>query len=255
MTPSGDMPDGQAQQQSFFSLANMVPQTPELNRGVWAGIETAVRDLAAQQGELYVVTGPAFQGQQIQSIGPSGVFVPSATWKAVYSPQAGGTAVYVCANTTKPLCGVVSVATLISMVGIESLPCPARQHEVDGDRAADGGCRPPRLEEARHQIAPAAWSPARADPRHTGAPMTKLTPFADDAASLSIGSLTVENGTDRVAIYGSLELTHDKQGLAHALALKAVLDEAVRRLQAEKNLPEAAQPANAPKSVTNPFTG
>ena len=31
MTPSGDMPDGQAQQQSF-SLANMVPQTPELNR-------------------------------------------------------------------------------------------------------------------------------------------------------------------------------------------------------------------------------
>ena len=34
MTPSGDMPDGDAQADSF-SLANMVPQTPELNRGVW----------------------------------------------------------------------------------------------------------------------------------------------------------------------------------------------------------------------------
>ena len=90
MTPSGDMPDWQAQQQSF-SLANMVPQTPELNRGIWAGIETAVRDLATRQGELYVVTGPAFQSEQLQSIGPSGVLVPSATWKAVYSPQAGGT--------------------------------------------------------------------------------------------------------------------------------------------------------------------
>ena len=126
MTPSGDMPNGQAQQQSF-SLANMVPQTPELNRGVWAGIETAVRDLAARQGELYVVTGPAFQGQQIQSIGANGVLVPSATWKAIYSPRSGGTGVYVCANTSKPRCGVVSVATLTSMVGIDPFPAlPAK---------------------------------------------------------------------------------------------------------------------------------
>ncbi len=49
MTPSGDMPDPRAQQQSF-SLANIVPQAAVLNRGVWAGIETAVRDLAVRQG-------------------------------------------------------------------------------------------------------------------------------------------------------------------------------------------------------------
>jgi endonuclease G len=63
MTPSGDMPDPQAQQQSF-SLADLVPQTQELNRGVWAGIETAVRDLAAREGEVYVVTGPAFKASR-----------------------------------------------------------------------------------------------------------------------------------------------------------------------------------------------
>ena len=51
--------------------------------------------------------------------------------------------------------------------------------------------------------------------------MIKLTPFADDAASVSIGSLTVKNGTDRVAIYGSLDITRDKPGLAHALTLPA----------------------------------
>ena len=61
MAPSGDMPDAQSQQQTF-SLANMVPQTPELNHGVWAGIEMAVRHLAQRRGELFVVTGPAFQG-------------------------------------------------------------------------------------------------------------------------------------------------------------------------------------------------
>ena len=83
--------------------------------------------------------------------------------------------------------------------------------------------------------------------------MPKFIPFADDAASLSIGSLTVENGTDRVAIYGSLDLTRDKQGLAHALALKALLDDAVKRLQADKGLP-AAPPLDAPKKVPNPFS-
>ena len=50
--------------------------------------------------------------------------------------------------------------------------------------------------------------------------MVKLTPFADDAASVSIGKLTVENGTDRVSLYGLLDLTRDKHGLAQALALR-----------------------------------
>src|SRR3954463_12227403 len=57
MAPSGDMPDRDAQQQSF-SLANVVPQTPALNRHVWEGIESAVRHLAQRHGELYVVSGP-----------------------------------------------------------------------------------------------------------------------------------------------------------------------------------------------------
>ncbi len=84
--------------------------------------------------------------------------------------------------------------------------------------------------------------------------MTKLTPFADDSASILIGELTIENGTDRIALYGSLDLTRDKPGLAKARALKALLDEVVRRLEAEKDLPHAV-PADLPaKSVANPFS-
>lgn len=44
--------------------------------------------------------------------------------------------------------------------------------------------------------------------------MTKLTPFADDAASIGIGDLTIENGTEEVSLQGSLDITRDKKGLA-----------------------------------------
>jgi len=121
MTPSGDMPDAQSQQQTF-SLANMVPQAAKLNRGVWAGIEMAVRRLAQRHGELFVVTGPAFQGQNLKTIGPDGVLVPSATWKAVYDPQLGGAGAYVCSNAAAPRCGTMSVATLAGTVGIDPFP-------------------------------------------------------------------------------------------------------------------------------------
>ena len=83
--------------------------------------------------------------------------------------------------------------------------------------------------------------------------MSRFTPFADDAASTSIGKLTIENGTDRIALYGSLDLTRDRQGLAHAQALKAILDQAVQVMEAQAALPDAVPAAAAPRSVANPF--
>lgn len=83
--------------------------------------------------------------------------------------------------------------------------------------------------------------------------MTKLTPFADDAASITIGELTVENGTDRIALYGSLDLTRDKQGLSHARALLSLLEQAIQGLEADKGLPDAVPPPVAAKTVKNPF--
>ena len=47
-----------------------------------------------------------------------------------------------------------------------------------------------------------------------------MKPYADDAASMTIGDLTLENGRDCVAVGGSLDLTRDKAGLAHARALR-----------------------------------
>ncbi len=102
------MRDEHAQGQTF-SLANMMPQTAQLNRGIWKGVESAVRHLAEREGEFDVVTGPAFHGDQLSSIRPDGVLVPTSTWKAVYDPRAGGAGVYVCKNTDHPTCDTVSM--------------------------------------------------------------------------------------------------------------------------------------------------
>jgi endonuclease G len=120
MAPSGDMPDEESQAESF-SLANMVPQAPKLNRGVWEEIEHAVRDLALREGSLYVVTGPLFRGQDLQAL-KGRVLVPSDTYKAVYDPARQGAGAYVCTNTNEPVCHEVSVAELQQFSGIDPFP-------------------------------------------------------------------------------------------------------------------------------------
>lgn len=79
-------------------------------------------------------------------------------------------------------------------------------------------------------------------------------PFADDAAVRNLGGLTVENGRDRIALHGSLDLTRDKAGLALARELKRTAAAIVAALESA-DLPEAvAEPEpEAPQRVKNPF--
>jgi hypothetical protein len=81
----------------------------------------------------------------------------------------------------------------------------------------------------------------------------KFQPFSDDSASLSIGELTIENGTDKVALYGSLDMTRDKSGLKQAKALKAAVDAIVKALEQDKALPDESGPTEEPQQVKNPF--
>ncbi len=84
--------------------------------------------------------------------------------------------------------------------------------------------------------------------------MTEFRPFADDAATMSFGELTIENGTDRIALYGSLDLTRDKAGLEHARKLKTLLEQVVHALEAAGgSLPNQVPPPEKPTTVKNPF--
>ncbi len=119
MAPNGDMPDRRTQHESF-TLANMVPQDSDNNRHVWAGIEGAVRKLAQKEGDLYVITGPAFIGGNLQRVG--NVLVPTHLYKLVYSPRQRAGAAFFIENRADAEYVTLSIAELENKVGIDLLP-------------------------------------------------------------------------------------------------------------------------------------
>lgn len=120
MAPSADMPNAQAQHESF-TLANMIPQVLENNRGIWAHIEGATRNIAKDRGELYVVTGPIFVGSNIQRIGER-VLIPTKIYKAIYSPSTREAGAYVVDNAESNNYKVISIAELEQLSGIKLFP-------------------------------------------------------------------------------------------------------------------------------------
>ncbi|NTW52307.1 MAG: hypothetical protein HGB22_06950 [Chlorobiaceae bacterium] len=79
----------------------------------------------------------------------------------------------------------------------------------------------------------------------------KISPFANESESLNIGGLSIENRQDRVSIYGSIDITRDRQGLDHARMLKTLFDDILAALDSAP-LPDkiSIEPA---ENVENPF--
>ena len=119
MAPNGDMPDRDSQRDSF-SLANIVPQDGENNRHLWAGIEGVVRKMAKKEGDLYVVTGPAFLGSDLRKVG--NVLVPTHLYKLVYSPRQKAGAAWFVENTPDAKANVIPIPELERIIGINLLP-------------------------------------------------------------------------------------------------------------------------------------
>lgn len=120
MAPAADMPTSQAQHECF-TLANMVPQNQDNNRGIWAGIEEATRELTKQKGELYVITGPLFIGTSLLRVGGR-VLVPTKIYKAIYDPSSVKAAAYVVDNAAGEEYQVMSIAQLEQLSGIRFFP-------------------------------------------------------------------------------------------------------------------------------------
>ncbi|WP_298440361.1 hypothetical protein [Geobacter sp.] len=78
-----------------------------------------------------------------------------------------------------------------------------------------------------------------------------IAPFKNESECLQINGLTIENRLDRVSLYGSLDITRDKEGLEKAAKLKEIVDSVVAAMTGEE-LPDKAE-VEQPDTVKNPF--
>lgn len=147
LSPSGDFGDMQAQRESY-SLANIVPQDPNDNRGIWARLEGAVRELAENEGQLYVVTGPAFDLAHQQRIHDR-VAVPIKIWKAVFDPAKQAAGVYLVDNAPGSEWQVISLTELRALTGLDVFP-KLDQSIKDHAMALPGPVRRPPWQRVRN---------------------------------------------------------------------------------------------------------
>lgn len=116
--PAADMPNENAMAQSF-SLANMMPQAPENNRGVWAkDVERATRKFAMRaRGDVYVYTGSVGNAGKI---GPGAVVVPEYLFKLVYDEASRRAwAFWVPNKDDAKIDGVISYYELVKRTGYD----------------------------------------------------------------------------------------------------------------------------------------
>ncbi|MCM1077712.1 MAG: DNA/RNA non-specific endonuclease [Bacteroides sp.] len=88
MAPAGDMRwDKEAMRQTFY-MTNICPQAKSLNAGTWKNLEEKCRQWAAIDSAIYIVCGPVIDGNPIEYIGDTRVYVPRQFFKVIISPYA-----------------------------------------------------------------------------------------------------------------------------------------------------------------------
>ena len=123
MYPAASAPTVNSNAQCF-SLANMVPQSPKLNRGIWAkSVEAATRKYAERATNgVYVITGP-IHVKPVTTIGLGGVWVPSSVFKLVYDPALNKAWAHVLPNLdSATMVRPITYQELVKQTGIEFLP-------------------------------------------------------------------------------------------------------------------------------------
>ncbi len=83
MAPAADFKWSEDAMSDTFYLSNMCPQTHSFNAGIWSDLESAVRSIAYDEGEVYVVTGPVLTDGPYDTIGENEVAIPNYFYKVI----------------------------------------------------------------------------------------------------------------------------------------------------------------------------
>lgn len=116
--PAADMPNSSAMAQSF-SLANIMPQAHENNRGIWAkAVEQATRKYAIRAtGDVYVFTGSIGNAG---TIGEGKVVVPTHLFKLIYDQNKNRAWAYWIENTNSAkMSPPITYEQLVQYTGID----------------------------------------------------------------------------------------------------------------------------------------
>ncbi len=123
LAPNGDMATHN-QQYDSFSLANIVPQSPYLNRHTWKQIESSTRYLTKRYQEVYTLTGVIFNTEATTA--PlkldNRVSVPSHIFKVVYIPATQQAGVYLAPNDESGQIDIISIEQLRQYINIDPMP-------------------------------------------------------------------------------------------------------------------------------------
>lgn len=83
MAPAADFKWSEEAMDDTFYLSNMCPQNHSFNAGIWNDLESAVRSIAYEDEEIYVVTGPVLTDGPYETIGSNNVAVPRYFYKVI----------------------------------------------------------------------------------------------------------------------------------------------------------------------------
>jgi len=126
LAPVGDMYTDKAAMIESFYLSNMVPQLPSNNRVGWRLLENYVRKQSIKRGDLFVISGPIYQGNEVKTIGTTKVMVPSHLYKIIYDVKTNEALSFVVPNIPVKWLDMVhfisDVATVEQLANISFFP-------------------------------------------------------------------------------------------------------------------------------------
>lgn len=85
MVPYEDLADDPIASAETNMLTNVVPQAALNNRGIWNALEKRARALAVSRGEVFIITGPIYDGKVSTLSG--GTPIPTRLWKIILVPH------------------------------------------------------------------------------------------------------------------------------------------------------------------------
>ena len=86
MAPDAAFDWSQESLDAVYTLANIIPQAPQVNRRSWATLERYVRDIAVELGELNVVNVVQY-GQRSSRMGKNRMAISKGYYKILYNEE------------------------------------------------------------------------------------------------------------------------------------------------------------------------